>query len=104
MGKLWFHIKNYRLLLSLRLIKRSENRSKNRLSIKIVKKSRVNLAADGKICLGKNALLTIGAAYGNIFRRPAYLSIGSGASLTVQEPFTIFDNSRIYVRKNANLT
>lgn len=103
MKKILTYLRNYRLLLSFYLIKRSDNRSKNRMSIKVFKKACVNLASNATVRLEEDGYLVLGSAYGKGFRRPSLLSLGSGSVLTVHGIFSIFDNSKIYVRNHAHL-
>jgi acetyltransferase-like isoleucine patch superfamily enzyme len=103
MQKIIDMIKGYKLIKSFQLIKRAENHSCNRIPIKVAHKASVNVDSKGKIVLGSKAQLIIGDAYGRKFCRPSLLTIGKNSLLQVDEGFHIFDNSRIYIRSNAQL-
>lgn len=103
MRKIWNIIKEYKVLASLRLIKRAEGHSVNRMPIKISRQAVLDIAADAVIRLGKNSSFTFGACSGKDFCRSSYLKLGSNSTLEVASGFTVNDNARVYLRRNAQL-
>lgn len=97
------YFRDYKVLRSFYQIKRANNKSKNRMSIKIAKNARFTVAKNAKVNIEQDGHLMVGRASGKGFQRPTLLSVGAEAVLTVRGAFSIFDNSRIYVRRNAQL-
>ena len=103
MGRIFRYFRDYKVLHSLCLARRANNKSKNRMSIKIARGAHFNVAKDAKVNIEGNGHLALGRACGKGICRATLLSVSSGAELTVHGDFSIFDNSRIYVRRNAHL-
>jgi len=95
--------REYKVLRSFREMKKANNKSKNRMSIKIARGACVTVAKNASVNIEEEGHLAVGRACGKGLQRPTLLSVGSGAALTVSGVFSIFDNSRIYVRRNAQL-
>lgn len=103
MQNVFLYFRDYKVLQSLYRIKRANNKSKNRMSIKIAKGACFKVAHNATISIEEEGHFVLGRASGSGFRRPTLLSVGSGAKLTVRGAFSVFDNSRIYVRQKAHL-
>lgn len=97
------YFREYKVFQSLYQMKRANNKSRNRMSIKIAQKAIFTVAKNATVNIEEEGHLSLGRASGKGFRRPTLLSVGANAALTVCGTFSIFDNSRIYVRRNAQL-
>lgn len=96
-------LRNYRVFAVRRYLSKENNKSENRMPLKISRKAKINIAPNAKFALGKNAHFVFGANSGAGFCRPSYLSMGSGATITVENGFSIGDNAYVIIRKNASL-
>jgi carbonic anhydrase/acetyltransferase-like protein (isoleucine patch superfamily) len=96
-------IRDYRLIASLRLVSKEQNRSVNGMPLKLSRKLRMKIHPTAVFAFGEKGALTIGGASGKGFCRPSYLSVGAGAKIEVHNGFSIQDNAYIVVRKGAQL-
>ena len=96
-------LKSYRFLAVLKYLRTADNRSKNRMPLKLSRKAKINIAPTARFVLGEQAHFVFGANSGAGFCRPSYLSMGAGATISINGGFSIGDNAYIIVRKNAKL-
>ena len=96
-------LKSYRLAVGRKCLKKAEGTTENRMPLKISRKAKVNIAHTARFALGKNAHFVFGANSGAGFCRPSYLSMGAGATISINGGFSIGDNAYIIIRKNAKL-
>ena len=97
-------LRSYRILAARRYLTKENNKSENRMPLKLSRKAKINIAPSAKFMLGKKAHFVFGANSGVGFCRPSYLSMGAGATISVENGFSIGDNAYVIVRKNAALT
>lgn len=96
-------LRNYRIFAARRYLSSENNKSKNRVPLKLSRKAKVNITPGAKFVLDKNAHFVFGANSGAGFCRPSYLSMGTNATISVESNFSIGDNAYVIIRKNASL-
>ena len=96
-------LRNYQILAARRYLSKEDNKSENRMPLKLSRKAKINIAPNAKFVLGKKAHFVFGASSGVSFCRPSYLSVGTGATISVENGFSIGDNAYVIIRKGASL-
>lgn len=94
---------NYHFFFSLKVIKRSSNRTINRFPFALHRKVKYSIQKTASIVLKETAFFRFGLDSGYKFCRPSYISLSKNSILECDGVFSIFDNAYLIVRSNASL-